>query len=518
MSGYPPVMTSLLLLSLLDARAGPTHARCGTTPDDLAPAAQPALPGPPGELRDAYDVPNLQLTEHFALRWGDADPPSAAALSDIADALEDAWDAQVEGLGMPPPIGTDAGYRFNVYVGDSGSGAPSADGTGGYYTSSGRNGWPIIVLSQGVFDDTTYGRSVTAHELFHALQAATGNYRYAQDSDSAWFFEATAEWAAGETYRDDAIYAAFLAAFAFHPHYRLSYFNYPDAGLFVETYQYGAFIFPRYLSEVVGRPELVRDAWTDPGEATDPLDAIAAALGAGGEALLPLVADFYAHNAEWDYEDGDLYEDSIAYFGGFYSDEDHREVGRFSLEDGDGEWLLLEQTDLLPQRYGANLITLTSTDACGTLSIAFDGADSGAYGSPAAWAGVLALHDGSDHDYIPLADEETLTVELDNTRRRLTLVVVPEADSLQAAEVFDYAFAWTFTPAPDRDAAGCVDTPSGGSGTASPSSSGGGLGAPPSSGCNSGSRSSALPLLLPALLALPWSRRRRDEARRKCST
>ena len=123
------------LLAAAVAAAPPVPCATPQTWADVVDPA-PALPPPPDGLgeRDAFGVPNVQTSAHFALRWGNADPPDQASRDRLLDAFELGWDVQLEQMGHTRPYGTGE-YYFNVYVGDSGSGAPPGAGAGGYYTT-----------------------------------------------------------------------------------------------------------------------------------------------------------------------------------------------------------------------------------------------------------------------------------------------------------------------------------------------------------------------------------------------
>ena len=55
----------------------------------------------------------------------------------------------------------------------------------------------------------------------------------------------------------------------FLPHKSLSFFDYADSGATSEYYQYGAFIFPKFLSTFYAQVDDVRDSWVDSSLGTD---------------------------------------------------------------------------------------------------------------------------------------------------------------------------------------------------------------------------------------------------------
>lgn len=429
------------------AWAGPL---CGTPARLLheRPPPMAALPAPPpGALRDVYGVPNVIVGEHIALRWGDGDGALRQAdLQQIADAFDDAWAVEVDEIGMPPPLGSGA-YRLNVYV-ESGSNTPSAGGAAGYYWYDAQ-GWPMIVLSPEVVYDPEYGAPIAAHELFHALQDATGSYSYGDGDPAAWFWEATAEWATGEVYPGQEAYARLIGAFALYPHMALNHFDYPDEGTFIETYQYGAFLFPRYLSEQVLDPAAIRDAWVAPA-APQPLGALGAQLLDEGLAIREVAAAFYAHNAVWDYEDGEIYEALTDGWADAYSAQDFRIAEALSQNDADGG-LRTPEPALLPGHLGANVLRLPRPP-CGSLSATFDGDAAGSLGSDARWAGMLVVDGADGPTYRAVAPGAAAKIAIRDGARSVDLVVVPQSGTgWQAGEVFGYTYALTLSPAADGD-------------------------------------------------------------------
>ena len=113
-------------------------------------------------------------------------------------------------MNFPAPYGTDS-HLFNIYLGDSGSGAPSAYGNSGYYSVD-NDGWPMIVLNQMILDSSADQHGVLPHEFFHAVQHACETYDYL--GDGAWYWEATAMWIESQIYPNLAEYAVFLFGFA----------------------------------------------------------------------------------------------------------------------------------------------------------------------------------------------------------------------------------------------------------------------------------------------------------------
>jgi len=232
------------------------------------------VPRPPSSeklLRDAYEVTaNQMLTDNFALRWGNSGGVTHTKITQLADAFEEAWAIYIDEEDHPLPIGADT-YRLNVYIGDSGNGAPDGNGAKGYFWYD-SEGWPMIVVAADTLEDPDSADITATHELYHAIQAATERFTY--EDDSAWFWEASATWAAATVYPDNIWHASNLFAYAFLPHYPANYFNYADSTDVQDFYQYGAFILPLHLTEVAADRSLVREVWTDTGPEGDPLSVL----------------------------------------------------------------------------------------------------------------------------------------------------------------------------------------------------------------------------------------------------
>ena len=64
---------------------------------------------------------NTLSSDNFIVRWGNGISQSQA--QNILDSFEYAWDIEINQLGYEMPTSADT-YLFNVYVGDTGGGAP----------------------------------------------------------------------------------------------------------------------------------------------------------------------------------------------------------------------------------------------------------------------------------------------------------------------------------------------------------------------------------------------------------
>ncbi|MBN1334732.1 MAG: hypothetical protein JXB39_02095 [Deltaproteobacteria bacterium] len=362
-------------------------------PSSPLPAWLPPAQGramAPKAIRDPYGSPNAQETANFVAYWGAEGSMSGGDVTALLEAFETGWSHHIDTMGMPAPAGSDV-YKFNVYIGDTGSGLPSSYGAGGYYTVDGE-GYPMIVVAEASLEDMDWGVTTAVHEFFHAVQHATGAFG---TWAGQWFWEATAVWVEGEVYPEIPYYAAFLYGYAFLPHLPLSFFDYPDSGTLEESHQYGAFIFPRYLTEIVADWTIIRDAWLDGYGYSDPLNVLDADLAERGTDLVTVWGDFLAHNTVWDYQDQDIYTWYLDTYDDYFREEDHR-IAHSWYGAGSETWF--EVTEVMPQRFGSNTLVLRAPRA-GTLHVEFVGDERGSFDSRAHWVGRVVVDDSGDYTY-----------------------------------------------------------------------------------------------------------------------
>jgi hypothetical protein len=462
-----PCHTPVLLEQILDS-PGPV----------LADGPMP----PPGKEkleRDPYDLPNSEVSENFVIRWGSGGGVQQADVDNLIVAFEQVWLVEVEEMEHPVPLMSDT-HKFNVIIGDSGSGAPSSFGAAGYYTVDG-DGYPYIVIAPGSMADHSWADTVAAHELYHAVQHATGSYDYV--GEAAWYWEATATWIESEVYPENPAYAVFLFGFAYLPHLPLNFFDYPDTGALQEYRQYGAFIFPRYVAEFHGGWPVVRNTWVAPiGGTRDPIEGLRAELELLGVDFDTIFQDFASRNATWDYEHGSWYASALGAYAGYFGSQDESVADKVSSV-GTGGWVSVDE-DLFPQRYGYNIIEMTRPPN-GTLIIDFEGDADGSRGSEAAWQATVVrdMVDGS-LSYTPLEVTDgaaSLVIEDASGDDDVYLVLSASSWLLKEGEGFGYRYRFTtegveeeeeeedtswipgghLTGRPDAGACGCAQSGSG---------------------------------------------------------
>lgn len=440
----------MIILGLLGiARAAPlvelsAPAPCATPvllPRLLSPRP---LPPPPGGtekgLREAIDgVDQVRVSENFALKWGAEGGVDEATAAALLEALEQSWQVQMVELEHPGPYGSDD-WRVNVYVEDTGlrwtrggtSFELSGSGAAGYFYSD-PEGHPMLVMSTFSLQEPAYAGSVAAHELYHAVQAGLGAYGYG--GQGAWYWEATASWMAGEVFPEVSSYADFLFGFALLPWLGLDFFDYPDTGALQEFHQYGAFIFPRHVSEHLGGAERIRDTWVQPDEGGDPIAALERELGELGTSVGTELAEMAVSLAMGDYEDGAVYLANIEGYAAWFPE------GAFLVADLQGAQLgeeLRVEDGWLPRAYGYNLLRLRPGAETRSLRVQVEA--EGSRGSSASWSATLGWRGEGAQGREPVSFVEgEAWVELPAAATEAWLALVPVTASRVEGEVFGWS-------------------------------------------------------------------------------
>ena len=389
-------------------------------------------PPPSGEKEslDVYALPNSVFSDNFALRWGDNVSLSETDAEILLQEFERAWQHEIEDMGFPEPLGTDS-HLFNVYIGNSGSGAPGSYGAAGYYSSD-SSGWPMIVIDMHALEASgSYG--VIPHEFFHAVQHACDTYTY--EGESAWYWESTAIWMENEVYPEDPVYSAYLFGFAFFPHKALYYFNYPDTGALDEYYQYGAFVFPKFLSTVRATPFDVRDSWVLSVYGETPLEWWEDFFSTN--IFADVVFDFALRNTYWDYQHGDWYRYYLDYYSEYYPQED-KSITKKVHAQGEADWTSVSAS-LLPENFGVNYIRLEQP-AYASMEVGIDGSSVGEQGTSVSWRVGLVRKTEQGISYQELDANSPEQIHDLQAEEELTLVVMPIAPDANWGEQFSYEY------------------------------------------------------------------------------
>lgn len=365
--------------------------------DGLDMLAYPTVKSSEKQSRDAFQLPNVALSDNFALRWGSDLSLSENQQNTVLDYLELSWTSEITEQGYPQPEGSQD-YLFNVYIGSSGSNSPSDSGVAGYYSTD-VEGWPMIVIGQYLIEsDDQY--STIPHEFFHAVQHSLNQFSYS--GEAAWYWESTATWMENQVLEDDPNYSALLFGYAFLPHYSLSFFDYFDTGVLEEYHQYGAFIFPQFLSEKYDGTAWIKDSWVETHPYDEPLGFLTERMEEEGESLEDIFSDFAAHNAHWDYAHGEWYLYYLDYYSDGFSFEDSR-IADDLHSSGTGDWTS-SPAELPLEHLGYHHLRVMRPES-DKMFLSFEGDEFGDQGTRSTWNIIAIIKEGENLTYQPISQD-----------------------------------------------------------------------------------------------------------------
>ena len=216
--------------------------------DPMLPAGAP--PPPPGTGTPCFgDAGAYQIdSDHFSVQWDSGVDESTA--QDFSDALEYAWEVEIDELGWEEPVGTPT-YPMLIYIADN-SREASAYTTVDYCTGVGYA--PYIVAYSGSFYGGTWYMDMAAHEFQHATQYSYTYYGY-----DLWWWEATATWLQEYVYPSHEWWSTYTVGYADNPYIGMESSSQADADIF--WHMYGMSIWAFYLDEYVGGHDFVQDTW-----------------------------------------------------------------------------------------------------------------------------------------------------------------------------------------------------------------------------------------------------------------
>ncbi|MFT4624130.1 MAG: hypothetical protein ACI8PZ_002789 [Myxococcota bacterium] len=407
----------------------------------------PPPEAPPGskEARNAY-LPLREFsqeTENFAIRWGDPDL-ELERVDTLAARLEEAWALQTDDLGWPLPVGTER-YKLNVYVDETNAGPPDT-GTyvAGYYNTD-PQGQPMLVIGRNQLLLPTLSDTVQ-HEFHHAVQGAFGTFEYADEA--AWWFEADATWMEHVADSANTEHAESLGAFARHPELTLGFYDRIDEGVPLESYAYGAFIFPRFLELAVGDVDVVREVWERSRPGANPLKIVDSVMADRGQVPSEWFGEFVVRNATWDYPEQRTYRQAVR-----------------DWEDPSGSWPSgavgvpsagrMSPSEALPSTFGANYWEVVEPPAA--FQVNFSGG-----GGPGEWVvAVAGDFSGEQRRTIATttgAGTATVVAKGFDAADEVWLVVAAVDGFVDDGAVFDYSFT---TGPVDSDASADAEEPGG---------------------------------------------------------
>lgn len=370
-------------------RAWPT-----LSPQTRAILAEFFTPPPaPGEVaiqaqdRPTIDQEQTYATTHFVIHYTitgtdavhepDVDLDPANGVPDyvdwVAEDVETVWAAQIDTMGwlQPPPDDGEGGdTRYDVYlknippyygytqfgsssfIGDNPN-SPGVTETDAYYSYLAlENDFRAILGDKRELIQVT-----VAHEFNHAIQLGYDG------SEATWLMEATSTWMEDEVYDDVNDNYQFLK----------EWFHYPDIALDTDewAYQYGRWIFARYISEHHGGQATMRRTW-EHSVLTDSIYAVNAALVEAGTDFQTVFGRFAAanyalsslpQNAPYTYEEADGYriavsgvttEGALAFDGTPVSYNSYDDGNEHHLEKHAVEYWLISTTHSLSVTFQGN--------------------------------------------------------------------------------------------------------------------------------------------------------------------
>ena len=390
---------------------------------DVSMVDTSTLVAPPADVgRDLYGLPNSYESADFVLRWGEEAAVSADGVAALATLLQTARTTELA-LGFPAPVGSEQ-YKLNVYIGDSGG--PPSYGALGYFNLD-EEGWPMLVFHPFILDDPEQAAAVSAHELLHVLQYSSGH-----DLED-WFWEATAVWVETEVHPGNLNHVRFVPGLALLPYRSLDLYDRPGDGTLEELHAYGAFLYPRYLTEHGLDPQLIADVWTQSEGGA--LDGIATQLAARGYNFAETFGDFAAANAVWDYHLGEDYAARVQLDQGTW---DKKPIVGFVPVGGTAGFVPAPE-ESLPEGLAYNLVSYANPPA-GTLVVELELGATGSQGSPADWQPRLVVEEAEGSRVLPIQNGH-LTVELSGEEVAIWLVAAQAARPLLPGETWTWAWS-----------------------------------------------------------------------------
>lgn len=410
-----------------------------------------AAAGPEKGTRDMYAAPYEQQSDNFVLRWGQNESFTDEERSGLLNAMELAWQVEIEEMGHPAPYGSDA-FKFNVYIGGTGGGLPpDISGVAGYYKTDG-DGWPMIVMAPVAVRDLLVAEATAVHEMYHAIQDSLDRYTY-QDL-SAWYWEATAEWVTMQVLPGNTFSGQFAFGYLMLPDLPVNFFGDREEDSLEKYHQYGAFLFPHFLTDRLGSG-LVRDSWLSPEGGDDPLETLRALVAEQGEDLDELWLDHIAHNAVLDYPFGGRLERQLELAAATWPD-----AGLYrGTVTPNGESRTVDGKDA-PGRYGAYVLRMPEAYP-GSVQIGITGHEAGTRGSPAHFgARLIEFDEDGVPQYTPIPfDGLHGEISLPDGLPTQGVYVVVGAWSRETSawDKERFPFDWTIeiVPPPDEDTRAC---------------------------------------------------------------
>lgn len=253
-----------------------------------------AAPPPPDATNSCFgqQKANRLLGSRFVVEWDSGIDSDTA--QDFLDALEYAYDVEIDQLGWRAPAGADR-YLLPAYV-ERGNYA-------GAYTTVGTCGGdylPYIVAYAGSFSSGNWYETMALHEFNHALQF---NYSFAPEF---FWWEATATYIEEQVLPNSNWWSTYVVGYSQNPQLAMSAYSQSDQDVFY--HMYGMSIWGFYLDEYQGGPDIVRQTWEaavdERGQYNFSMEEMLDELGID---FLGAYTDFTARNAAMEYREHRYY-------------------------------------------------------------------------------------------------------------------------------------------------------------------------------------------------------------------
>jgi hypothetical protein len=334
------LQASVLALAIPSAPALASPAAQSTPSASCAAGAWQVAATDPSDAANSA-LPLQMESEHFALHWkpGTVEPDVAKAATKH---LEYVWNYFLGTLKFPEPhCGSATKFKVNAYIGV------------GYGLTGGADelGHMGMWIDPGALKD----RFGLAHELTHALQAATG--RLMDSPFTGWLFESHANWMTVQ-----------LPEFRENTHCSVLLKQYPHLYYGSTRTRYCNWQFLEYLKDTKGF-EAVNAIWrTAPGKddparlTADPFSVLQRNMGWTQDQLNDTFGDWALHNANWDYTNPDGSDQGAVFRRNYGTYDQTTDAGILSAT-------VLDPIDLkrrrfavpemwAPQRWGYNVVKL----------------------------------------------------------------------------------------------------------------------------------------------------------------
>jgi len=310
---------------------------------------------------DPSDAANSALplqmeSEHFALHWkpGTVEPEVAKAATKH---LEYVWNYFLGTLKFPEPhCGAAEKFKVNAYIGV------------GYGLTGGSD--QLGHMGMWIDPAALKDRFGLAHELTHALQAATG--RLMDSPFTGWLFESHANWMTVQ-----------LPEFRENTHCSVLLKQYPHLYYGSTRTRYCNWQFLEYLKDTKGF-EAVNAIWrTAPGKddparlTADPFSVLQRNMGWTQDQLNDTFGDWALHNANWDYTNPDGSDQGAVFrrnYGSYDQTTDAGILFATVLDPIDPKRRRFAVPEMwAPQRWGYNVVKLHADAGRDRVTVTFRG-------------------------------------------------------------------------------------------------------------------------------------------------